>query len=162
MHRLTPPPNTQTQRQSKAILVHQYWCRYAQFGFRSHLWIIFFMLLISMSPNACSGKCANAHPYFHPYSCSLTTLTLQVTLPHINLDLHTVVSFDNLSILRIQSYYCTAHPHLSPSPPQRSCHNLKRSSVMPLASASNCPQKAIALTVRMTLSRSGTSQESPT
>ena len=134
-----------TRKQSKAIQgpVDQR----TQIRLPSHLWILFFMLLLSISPNHCSGACATTYlqscPCLHPNPVSLA---------------HTVTLSFNLS----QCLEPNPSVLLLPPPPQRSCHNRKWSSKAPLMYASNCLQKAIARTVRMGQLGSGTYQESLT
>ena len=117
-----------------------------QIGVLSNLWIPLLMLLVSISPHACSGAWA-----MHDFNLALTLTT---TLCHMNLDLQSfTLSFKFPPVLR------TYRPHPQT---QRSCRspkcNLKASSMR----ASNCLQKAIAPPVRMEPSGSGTYQASPT
>ena len=82
------------------------------------------------------------------------TLALTLNLSHITLPRFRLIS----PTLRTQSYYIVTPPLTT----QRFCRSPKCISKALLAHASNSPQKAIAPTVRMDRSGSGTCQTSPT
>ena len=85
------------------------------------------------------------------------TLPISPTCPHsYNLGSHSA----NLAISHAQFVELSHNAHSRPF--QRSRRNLKRSSKAPLMHASNCPEKAIAPTMRVEQSGSGMYQESST
>ena len=131
---------SQTQRQLETV--HQD----VQIRLPSRLWVPLLMILISMSPKSCSGACAI-------YNFN-RTLALTLNLSHITLPRFRLIS----PTLRTQSYYIVTPPLTT----QRFCRSPNCISKALLAQASNSPQKAIAPTVRMDRSGSGTCQTSPT
>ena len=113
----------------------------------SHLWVLFLMLLISISPNPCRGACWTTHIQSHPHYTPCLFRPHTVTL-----------SFNLSQCLKLNpTVLLLPHAH-----PQRSCRNPKWSSKAPLTHASSSRQKAIARTGHTGQSGSGTYQESPT
>ena len=115
----------------------------------SHLWALSLVLLISISPNSC-GACTNEHHH-------VLAITLTLTVPDMNLDLHTITLFPCLELRVSKSMLHNLPPRL-----QHSHRNIKNNSNAPLTHASSCPYKVIAPTVRMDQSGNGTYQGSPT
>ena len=119
---------------------------HAQIRLPSDLLILTLMLFASMSPNSCSGACANAHPQSSPRTNPAEY--------KINPDAHTVI----ISFIPI---FFNSTLSLCPQL-QRSRRNPERSSKALLMHVSNClQQKAIASKARMDRSGSGTCQAPP-
>ena len=137
--------NTRTHHTNKIRAIHQH----AQTRLPWYLWIAFPTILFGMLPRPCNGARANSNPQFRHITRTLPDMlsTLPLTLP----------TFRSTSLDFTTQSYCFIH-----IPPQRSRRNPKRSSAALLTRVSNCPWKAIAPTVHMGRSGSGTSRAWPT